>query len=153
MGRITERLAELGIVLPPPKPPVANYLPCKRSGDLLFVSAKVSDLHGAVGADVTLEQARTAARELCLLLLSIVQSEITDLDRIESIDKLRGFVRSAPDFTRQPLVLDAASDVLVEIFDERGRHARTATGTSQLPFGAAVQIDMVIRLRPDHPIE
>jgi len=151
MGRIRQRLADLGIELPEPRSPVANYLPCKRSADLLFVSAKVSERRGAVGSDVSLEEARTAARDLCLLLLSIVEQETGDLDHIESIDKLRGFVRSAPDFSRQPLVLDGASDVLVEIFGERGRHARTATGIHQLPFGASVQLDMVLSLSPQAP--
>jgi len=151
MGSISQRLSSLGIQLPEPKSPVANYLPCKRSGDLLFVSAKVSEQRGAVGSDVTLEDAQAAARNLCLLLLSIVQQQIGNLDHIESIDKLRGFIRSAPDFTRQPLVLDGASDVLVQIFADRGRHARTATATHQLPFGASVQLDMVLRLAPNTP--
>ena len=81
-------------------------------------------------------------------LLSIIKDEIGDLDHIVSVEKLSGFVRSAPDFIRQPQVIDGASDLLIDIFGEAGRHARTATGTNQLPFGAAIQLDMVLRLKP-----
>jgi enamine deaminase RidA (YjgF/YER057c/UK114 family) len=148
MSDVEERLRALGLSLPPAKPPVANYLGTKQSRELLFVSGRVSQLRGEVGADVTLADAKVAARDTVLLLLAIIKEDVADLDRIESVEQVRGFVRSAPTFTEQPQVIDGASDLLVQLFGERGKHARTATGVSQLPFGAAVQLDMVLRLRP-----
>lgn len=146
MPRIEARLRELGLTLPVPQPPVANYLGSKRSGDLLFVAGRVSALRGTVGADVSLEDARNAARDTALLLLAIIRQDIGDLDQIVSIERMQGFVRSAADFTQQPAVIDGASDLLVALLGEAGRHARTATGTNALPFGAAVQLDMILRL-------
>ncbi|MFQ5607925.1 MAG: RidA family protein [Candidatus Zixiibacteriota bacterium] len=146
MKKITARLKELGIELPEPKSPVANYLGSKRSGDLLFVSARVSDLRGEVGADVTTERAREAARATVIDILAIIKRDIEDLDQIVGVEKVLGFVRSAPDFTEQPQVIDGASDLLVDIWGDAGRHARTTTGVAQLPFGASVQIEMILRL-------
>lgn len=147
MSRVEDRLGELGLTLPPPKAPVANYLGTKQSGDVLYVSGRVSRLRGEVGTDVTVDAAARAAHDTVLDLLAIVQADIGDLDRIASIERMQGFVRSAPGFTGQPKVIDGASDLLVAVFGETGRHARTATGAAQLPFGAAVQLDLVIRLR------
>lgn len=145
-SRTERRLEALGLALPPAKAPVANYLGTKRSGDLLFVSGRVSALCGEVGSHVAVADAKTAARDTVLDLLAIIRQDIGDLDRIASVERVHGFVRSAPDFTGQPEVVDGASDLLVALFGEAGRHARTATGASQLPFGAAVQLDMVLRL-------
>lgn len=142
----TQRLIELGIELEAPRPPVANYVGTKRSGDQLFVSARVSDLRGQVGSDVSKEQAYEAARDTVLLLLAVIRGDIGDLDQVASIDKVLGFVRAAPDFVELPAVIDGASDLLVAVFGEDGRHARTATGVAQLPYGAAVQLEMVVRL-------
>ena len=146
MNAIEARLAAFGLALPPAKAPVANYIGTKRSGDLLFVSGRVSQLRGEVGTDVTAADARLAARDTVLDLLAIIKQDVGTLDRIASIDFVRGFVRSAPSFTDQPRVIDGASDLLVALFGDDGRHARTATGAAQLPFGAAVQLDMVVRL-------
>ena len=146
MGRVEDRLRDLGLALPPPKAPVANYLGTKRSGDLLFVSGRVSAQRGEVGSEVSLSDARTAARDALLDLLAIIKADIGDLDRIVSVEKLQGFVRSAASFTAQPEVIDGASDLLVSLFGEAGRHARTATGAAQLPFGASVQLDLVLRI-------
>ena len=146
MNAIESRLSAFGLALPPAKAPVANYVGTKQSGDLLFVSGRVSKLRGEVGTEVTAADARLAARDTVLDLLAIIKQDILDLDRIASIDQVRGFVRSAPTFTDQPRVIDGASDLLVALFGEAGRHARTATGAAQLPFGAAVQLDMVVRL-------
>lgn len=148
MTDIERRLTELGLALPDPRPPVANYLGTKRSGDLLFVAGRVSALRGEVGSDLTLEQARHAARDTVLELLAIVRHDLGTLATIVSVERLQGFVRSAPTFTEQPAVLDGASDLLVALLGEAGRHARTATGTNQLPFGAAVQLDLILRLAP-----
>ena len=147
MGRIENRLAELGESLPAAKSPVANYLGCKRTGDMLYVSGRVSRIRGEVGSELDLARAQEAAKEALLDILAIVKAEIDDLDSVISIEKLNGFVRSAASFTDQPKVIDGASDLLVEIFGDDGRHARTATGVAQLPFGAAVQLEMIMRLQ------
>ncbi len=147
MSTIENHLRRMGLALPPPKAPVANYLGAKRSGDLLFVSGRVSQLRGEVGSDVTVADAKQAARATVLDLLAIVKHEIGDLDQIVSVERLQGFVRSAATFTEQPEVIDGASDLLVELLGDAGRHARTATGAAQLPFGASVQLDLVLRLR------
>ncbi|MCB2096653.1 MAG: RidA family protein [Parvularculaceae bacterium] len=144
---IEEKISALGLALPEPHAPVGNYLGAKQSGELLFVAARVSALRGIVGADVTPDAAKTAARDTMLQILAIVKKEIGDLDRIASIDALRGFVRSATDFMEQPRVIDGASDLLIALWGEDGRHARSATGVNALPFGAAVQIDMIARLK------
>lgn len=146
MSRIDARPRQLGPTLPPPAAPVANYVATKRSGDLLFVSGKVSRLRGAVGADVSTADAKAAARDTLLELLAIVRQNIGDLDRVASMERMHGFVRSAPMFTDQPEVLDGASDLSVQLFGETGRHARTAPGAAQLPFGAVVQLDLVLRV-------
>ncbi len=143
------RLRALGLELPPPRKPVANYIGCKRSGDLLFVAGQIGDVRGAVGGDVTRDDGRLCARQAVLYMLGTVKGAIGNLDRIASVDKVLGFVRSAPDFTEQPYVIDGASDLLIELFGDAGRHSRTATGVMQLPFGASVQLEITVRLAPD----
>jgi len=143
---VEDRLGALGLALPTAKVPVANYLGTKQSGDLLFVSGRVSQLRGEVGSEITVAEAKVAARDAMLDLLAIVRQDIGDLDRVASVEQVRGFVRSAPTFMEQPRVIDGASDLLIALYGENGRHARTATGAAQLPFGAAVQLDMVLRL-------
>jgi len=148
MADVESRLRDLGLRLPDPKSPVANYLSTKRSGDLLFVAGRVSAARGEVGSELTLEQGRRAARDTLLALLALIRQDLGTLDTIVSVERVQGFVRSAPTFTEQPAVVDGASDLLVALFGEAGRHARTATGTNQLPFGAAVQLDLIVRLAP-----
>ena len=147
MSHIENRLRELGIELPEPKDPVANYLGAKLSGDLLFIAGRVSQTRGEVGSEIDLNTAKRAAREAILDILAIVRQQIGSLDQIESIVRMQGFVRSAASFTDQPAVIDGASELLIEVFGEAGRHARTATGAAQLPFGAAVQLDLVARMK------
>lgn len=149
MGRVEEKLSSLGESLPEPKKAVANYLACKQAGNILYVSGRVSPMRGEVGSDLTVAEGQLAAKEALLDILSIVRKEIGDLDRIIGVEKMLGFVRSASSFTEQPKVIDGASDLLVAIFGEDGRHARTATGVAQLPFGAAVQLEMILRLAQD----
>lgn len=148
-GTVERQLLSIGHKLPPSKAPVANYLGCKRSGDLLYVSGQIGLVRGAVGSDVSLAEGQQCAREAVLQMLRTVKDEIGDLDRIASVEKLLGFVRSAVDFTGQPRVIDGASDLLIAAFGDAGRHARTATGAPQLPFGASVQLEMTLRLRPE----
>lgn len=148
MSIIENKLSDLGIKLAEPKAPVANYLGSKRCGDMLFVSGRKSQLSGAIGTDVTEFQAKEAAKNTIVMMLAIIKRDIGDLDLIEGVLKLQGYIRSSDDFTRQPQVLDGASELLIDLFGEDGHHARTATGVNQLPFGATVQLDMVLNLRP-----
>jgi len=148
MGRFESRLAELGFQLPTAPAPVGAYLGAKASGGLLFVSGRVSALRGEVDTAVSVAEARLAARDTMLLLLAIAKQEIGTLDRIVSVEFVRGFVRSSPSFTEQPAVIDGASELLIGVLGEPGRHARTATGAAQLPYGAAVQLDMILRIEP-----
>ena len=147
MSLTEDKLNKLGIKLSPPKPPVANYLSTKLVGDLLFVSARVSELTGVVGENVTEEEAKKAARDTLVLLLAIVKKDIIDLDKIVGVVKLQGFIRSGEKFIKQPQVLDGASELLIELFGENGKHARTATGVNQLPYGAVVQLDMILQVK------
>lgn len=147
MSSVQERLQQLGLQLPPSPAPVANYLGTQQYADILFVSGRKSELQGAVGVEVTEAAAKQAARDTALLLLSIIHQDLGTLDSIHRILKLQGFIRSGPEFTRQPQVLDGASELLIEIWGEHGRHARTATGTSQLPYGATIQLDMMVQLK------
>ncbi len=149
MGNIESRLSELGETLPAARKPVANYLGCKISGNTLYVSGRVSQTRGEVGTEIDLAKAQEAAKGAVLDILAIVKADIGDLDKIISVEKMNGFVRSAPSFTDQPKVIDGASDLLIQIFGNEGRHARTATGVAQLPFGAAVQLEMIMRLRSE----
>ncbi len=146
MNRIEALLTDMGLVLPSPKPPVANYLGTKRSGNLLFVSARVSEQRGKVSAEVNQEQAKLAARDAMLDLLAITKADIGNLDKITSILKVQGFVNSAESFKAHPQVIDGASELLIALYGESGRHARTATGAAQLPYGASIQLDMVVEL-------
>jgi len=147
MSKVEFKLSELGIKLEEPKVAVANYLGTKCVGDLLFVSGRKSELSGTVGKSVNEEQAKKAARDTVTLLLSIIKNDIKNLDLIESIVKVQGFIRSSKKFKRQPQVLDGASELLIELFGENGRHARTATGVNQLPYGATIQLDMILKLK------
>lgn len=147
MSRVEAKLAELGLALGAPKVPVANYLGTNRSGNLLYVSARVSSKRGQVGTDVSEEEAKLAARDTVLDLLAIVKADIGDLDQVGSILKMQGFVNSAKSFTAQPQVVDGASELLIALYGESGRHARTATGAAQLPYGASIQLDMVLELK------
>lgn len=149
MRPVEDRLKELGLSLGPAKDHVANYLGTKQVGNILYVSGRKSDLMGAVGTAVTESQAKEAARHTVLLLLAIIKRDIGNLDKIEGIIKLQGFIKSSADFTRQPQVLDGATELLIELFGESGRHARTATGVYQPPYGATVQIDMIVQLKEE----
>ncbi|MFM7218323.1 MAG: RidA family protein [Flavobacteriales bacterium] len=147
MNFIEQKLESLGLRLEGAKPPVGNYLGCKVIGDLLYASGRVSELKGVIGTDVSHEQARQAARDTVLLILSIVKQEIGNLDMIDGVVKVQGFLRCSPDFIALPNVLDGASDLLITLFGEKGKHARTATGVAQLPFGASIQLDMIFQLK------
>ena len=150
---ISERLEELGIVLPEVFAPVGNYLGCVVVDDVVYVGGHgpvngPDIVRGKVGADVSLEDGRRAARMTALSILATLQSELGDLDRIERLIKVFGMVNVAPGFNQTPAVIDGCSDVLVEIFGEAGRHTRSAVGLAELPFDIAVEIELTAKLRP-----
>ena len=149
-----ERLESLGIELPPGSSPVANYLPAVRSGSLLFVSghgpahADGAKLEGKVGRDLDLAEARAAARLVGLNLLSTIRRELGSLDEVSRIVKVLGMVNCAPGFHQTPAVIDGCSELLIEVFGEAGRHARSAVGMAELPFDLPVEIELVAEVRP-----
>lgn len=152
MGMISQRLEDLGIVLPAVFPPAGNYVGCVVDGGLVYVGghgpvAGADMVLGKVGGDLTLEDGQRAARMTALSILATLQAELGDLDRIERIVKVFGMVNVAPGFDRTPAVIDGCSDLLVEIFGAAGRHTRSAVGLAELPFGIAVEIELTARLR------
>ncbi len=144
---IEEKIAALGLTLPTSVTPIANFVLAVQSGKLLFVSGHVSRTSkGKLGRDLSTEQGYQAARQVALELLGTVRTELGDLDRVARIVKLFGMVNSTEDFTEQPKVINGASDLLVEIFGEKGRHARSAVGMAQLPNNASVEIEMILEV-------
>ena len=149
---IEERLAELGIELPPAPQPVASYIPVKVVGDLAWVAGQVPmqdgaiAVSGAVGSDVTTEEANAGARRCAIQALSALRAALGSLDRVTGIVKVDVFVASAHGFTDQPAVANGASDLLVEVFGDKGRHARAAVGVPELPLGAAVEVALLVQL-------
>jgi enamine deaminase RidA (YjgF/YER057c/UK114 family) len=152
MGQIEQRLGELGIALPPAARSVGNYLPYTRSGNLLFsvqgpLWGDELRFQGRLGEALALEQGREAARLVLLnLLVQVKQACGGDLDRLQQCLRLGGFVNSAPHFNEQTLVMNAASDLLIAILGERGRHARFVVGCSSLPFDLAVEIEGIFEI-------
>jgi enamine deaminase RidA (YjgF/YER057c/UK114 family) len=148
---VDERLAELGIVLPPTTPPAANYVSTRRAGNLLFVSGHISRRDGApvtgkVGADVDTTTAYALARQTAIDVLGSIRAALGSLDDVTFV-KLSGFVNSAAGYTEQPAVINGASDLFVEVLGaERGAHARCAIGVAELPLGAAVEIEAIVEL-------
>ena len=150
--KIEEKLAQMGLSLPTPAAPAGNYIGAVRVGNLLFVSGHgprrqgESYITGKVGRDLTTEQAYEAAKIVMLNCLASVKREIGDLDRVKRIVKLLGMVNCTEDFTEQPKVINGASDLLVALYGEAGRHARSAVGMQQLPMSIPVEIEMVIEV-------
>jgi enamine deaminase RidA (YjgF/YER057c/UK114 family) len=150
VGEIEQRLADLGIELPAPFTPIANFVLAVRTGSLVFVSGHGPIVDGTpaytgkVSSEVAAEDAYQAARLTMLGCLRTLQDELGSLDRVHRIVKLLGMVNSDPDFTGQPMVINGASDLLVDVFGERGRHARSAVGMASLPRGITVEIELVV---------
>lgn len=148
----SERLTQLGITLPVPTPPVASYVPGIRVGNLVLVSGQIPirdgvvTLEGKVGATVTIEQAQAAARQCALAGLAVAAATAGGVDRIKRIIRLGVFVNSADGFTAQPKVANGASDFMIEIFGEAGKHVRAAVGANELPLNAAVEVEMMVEV-------
>lgn len=154
MSQFLRRIEELGITLPPVGPKLANFVPTKRIGELVFVSGHGPfDPDGSViyqgrlGEDVTVEEGQQAARLVTLNMLASLRAELGDIDQIREFIKLLVMVRCTPEFQQQHLVANGASDLLTEIFGaEAGGHARSAVGMASLPFGITVEIEAVVRI-------
>lgn len=150
--RIEQELEKLGFALPVPKP-LAAYIPAVRSGDLVFTAGQGPTVDGKpkfigkLGRELTEEQGYQAAQICAVNCLACVKSVIGDLDKVEQIVKVLGFVASAEGFTRQPWVINGASEMLIKLFGDRGKHARSAIGTNQLPNGIPVEVEIVVRVR------
>ena len=151
---IADRLTELGLMLPTVFPPAGNYVGCVIVGDIVHVGGHGpvdgdTVICGKVGAELTLEDARRAARLTALSILSTLNAELGNLDRIRRIIKVFGMVNVAPGFNQTPAVIDGCSDLLIDVFGERGRHTRSAVGLAALPFDIAVEIEMIAQLWPE----
>ena len=153
MGDVSARLSELGIVLPSIAPASGNYISHRLVGNLLYLSGQIPRINGieyhvgVVGRDISPEDGYRAARLCALNLVARAKAALDgDLDRILACVQLRGFVNASPDFAEHPAVIDGASDLLVEIFGEKGRHVRTALGAGSLPRGSSVEVDAVFEV-------
>lgn len=154
-GDIEGKLEKLGLTLPTTPTPVANYVPAVRVGNLLFVAGQGPSrdgkilYQGRVGSDLTIEEGYQAARACALNILSIVKREIGNLDKVRRIVRVSGFVNSADDFVQQPKVVNGASDLMVELFGENGKHARMAIGVNVLPFNIAVEVAAIVEVKEE----
>lgn len=157
MGEVERKLEKLGYKLPVCPKPVAAYQPavtfmknlvyvsgqdCRRDGELVH--------KGKLGEQVSVEEGQECARQSMLNCLAALKYEIADLDKVERIVKVLGFVASAPGFGDQPYVINGASELLIHLYGEKGRHARAALGTNELPFGTPVEIEMIVELKEDY---
>lgn len=146
---IREKINSLGYTLPGVPAPVGSYVQCVRSGNLLFLSGGISvagdrKIVGKVGVDLTIEEGQEAARLCVLNRLAVIESEIGSLDKVTRIVALNGFVNSGADFYDHPAVMNGASNLLLDIFGEKGKHSRTALGAPALPLNVAVELNLVV---------
>ena len=153
MARVEDKLKQMGITLPESPAPIANYVPAVRTGNLLYLSGvgpaarpDGTSPRGKLGKDLTLEEGYEAARLVGINLLARLKAELGDLDRVKRVVKLLSMVNVTPDFTQPPAVANGCSDLLVELFGERGRHARSAVGMNSLPNNIPVEIEMIVEV-------
>lgn len=152
-GDVEARVKELNITLIKPSAPVANYVKAVRVGNMLYLSGHGPDkpegglVIGKVGVDLTLDQAKDAARLVGISLLSTIKAEIGDLNKVKRIVKVLGMVNAIPTFDKQPQVINGCSDLMVEVFGENGKHARSAVGVGSLPSNIPVEIEMIVELK------
>ena len=149
MGRIDDRLTALGVTLPAARAPLANYVPARRMGSLVYTAGQVSgtaerEFKGKLGAELSVDQGREAARTSALNCLAALLTVLDSLDRVRQVVRVGVFVNSAAGFDQQPLVANGASDLFVDVFGDAGRHARTAVGVNELPAGFAVEVELTV---------
>ena len=142
-----QRLASLGVELPAVPAPAGNYVHAVRTGNLIYLAGKgPSNSTGKVGAEVSVEQAYEDAREVGLILIAVLAQELGSLSRVKQVVKLLGMVNATPEFGQQPKVINGCSDLLVEVFGDAGRHARSAVGMGSLPGGITVEIEAIVEV-------
>jgi enamine deaminase RidA (YjgF/YER057c/UK114 family) len=152
MGKVESKLSELKLSLPDAPKPVAAYIPAKQTGNLVFTAGQLPMVNGELiskgllGQDVEIDEANKAARICTLNALAAIKGVIGDLDRIKQIVRVVGYVASVPTFTQQPAVVNGASELLLEIFGENGKHARSAVGIAVLPLNASVEIELTVEI-------
>jgi enamine deaminase RidA (YjgF/YER057c/UK114 family) len=154
MGEVEDRLKGMGVELPPPPSPMGAYVPAVTTGRLVFVSGQLPrwgdelKYTGKVDAELSLEDAKKAARLAALNAVSVLKAEVGDLDRVKRIVRLQGSVVSSPGFVNQPQVVNAASDVMLEVFGEAGKHARMAVGVAEMPANAGIAVELIAEIEP-----
>ncbi|WP_026690947.1 RidA family protein [Alteribacter aurantiacus] len=142
-----EKINSLGLSLKSMRKPVGNYVPYVKTGNLIYTSGQgVDEYHGKLGRDLDIEEGYLASRQSMLNLLSVIKHEIGELSKVKRIVKMLGFVNCTESFTDQPKVMNGASDLLVEVFGEKGIHARSAVGMAQLPNNTAIEIELVVEV-------
>jgi enamine deaminase RidA (YjgF/YER057c/UK114 family) len=152
MSKIDERLKELGIILPEAPKPAAVYIPAQQTGNLVFISGQDCRINGKLmyegklGKDLTIEQGQQAARQVAINILSVLKGHVGDLDKVVKVVKLLGFVNSADGFIEQPYVINGASELLEQVFREKGRHSRSAISANELPFNTPVEIEAIFEV-------
>ena len=152
MGKVESKLNELNLSLPEAPKPVAAYIPAKQSGNLVFTAGQLPMVNGELiskgllGQDVEIDEANKAARICTLNALAAIKGVVGDLDRVKQIVRVVGYVASVPTFTQQPAVVNGASELLLEIFGENGKHARSAVGMAVLPLNASVEIELTVEV-------
>jgi enamine deaminase RidA (YjgF/YER057c/UK114 family) len=152
MSNIENKIKELGLQLPEPPKPLAAYIPAKQTGNLVFTAGQLPMVNGEIilkgllGQDVEIEPAYNAAKICTLNALSAIKGVIGDLDKIKQVVRVVGYVASVPTFTQQPAVVNGASELLLEVFGDKGKHARSAVGMAVLPLNAAVEIELTVEI-------
>lgn len=141
-----QRIQELGLEIPEVSQPMANYVKWRQVGNMLYLAGNGPDVFGKVGSDLTPEEGYQAARETGLEIIAVIKAATGDLSRIKQFVKVLGMVNSAPDFTGHPAVINGFSDLMVEVFGEKGKHARSAVGVAALPNNIAVEIEVIVEL-------
>lgn len=144
-----EKIEELGLELPDIQPPIANYVKWRQVGNLLFLAGTGPDVYGKLGKDLTIEEGYEAARLTGLEIIAVLKKATGDLSKIKQFVKVHGMVNSAPDFYDQPKVMNGFSDLMVEVFGEKGKHARAAVGQVSLPSNIAVEIEVIVELEDE----
>lgn len=150
MSIIENKISKLGIKLPDAPKPAASYVPAKQVGNLLYTSGQdcrvegVLKYEGKVGSDLSVEEGYDAARQAMINCLAVIRDHLGNLDRVKQVVKLLGFVNSSDSFVEQPYVINGASDLLIDIFGESGKHARSAISANELPFNTPVEIEMIV---------
>jgi enamine deaminase RidA (YjgF/YER057c/UK114 family) len=141
-----EKIKQLGLTIPEVSQPIANYVKWKQVGNLLYLAGSGPKIYGKVGADLSVEQGYQAARDTGMEIIAVLKAATGDLSRIKQFVKVLGMVNATPEFTAQPAVINGFSDLMVEIFGEKGKHARSAVGVGSLPNNMAVEIEVIVEL-------